>query len=127
MHANSDAVHEQQREALHHLVASHPDWSNAQIANALKQAGAQFGPEDKEAFVNSLPLNKAERFLGKIKITSVQFEYPARDQNGQFTTLGLSWVVQAAAELPDGTHPAYTLVFEPFEGKLTDLGQSLAR
>ena len=75
-HAYSDAVHQQQRDLLHHLVASHAEWSNTQIANALKQAGARFGPDDKEAFVKSLPLNKVERFLGKIKITSVEFDYP---------------------------------------------------
>jgi hypothetical protein len=127
LHAYSDAVHQRQREQLHDLVASHPEWSNTQIANALKQAGARFGPDDKEAFVKSLPLNKAERFLGKIKITSVEFDYPRRDQNGRFTLINLSWIVQAEAELPDGTHPTYTIVFEPFEGKLTDLGQSLDR
>jgi len=39
----------------------------------------------------------------------------------------LSWIVKAEAKLPDGTLPTYTLFFEPFEGKLTDLGQSLDR
>jgi hypothetical protein len=127
MHAYSDAVHEQQVEDLRQLVESHPDWSNAQAVNALKQAGARFGPDDKEAFVNSLPLDKAERFLGKLKITLVEFNYPDRDRTGHFAAPALDWTVQAEAELPDGTHPRYGLRFEPFEGKLTSLVQSLGR
>jgi hypothetical protein len=126
--AHSDAVHEQQLEDVRQMVASHSEWSDTQISNALKQAGARFGPTEKEAFVNSLPLNRAERFFGrKIKITSVEFRYPSRDPDGRFKASGLDWVVNADAELPDGTRPSYFLVFEPFEGKLTFLQQHLIR
>jgi hypothetical protein len=127
VHANSDAVHEHQLEALRQSVESHPEWSDIQIASALQQAGARCGPNDQEAFVNSLPLNKAERFLGKLKITSVKFGYPNRDHSGHFAASALNWTVQAEAVLPNGTHPRYAFTFEPFEGKLTDLVQSLDR
>ncbi len=127
LHSHSDAVHEQQLRTLRGLLQKHPGWSNAQIASALKEAGAHFGPHDQEAFVNSLPLGKAERFLGKLKITSVEFAYPQHGSSGRPAAVGLIWIVNADAELPDGTHPRYVFTFEPFEGKLTDLVQSLGR
>jgi hypothetical protein len=127
VHANSDAVHEQQLEDLRRLTGANPEWSGTQIASALRQAGARFGPNDQEAFVSSLPLIKAERFLGKLKITSVEFQFPRRTESGSIPASALKWVVRADAELPDGTHPQYVFTFEPFEGKLTDLSQSLHR
>ncbi len=127
LQANSDAVHEQQLQDLRYVIASHADWSETQITNAVKQAGARYAPDAQEAFVNSLPLNKAERFLGILKITSVKFEYPGRDQNGHFRPAALDWAVSAKATLPDGSHPSYFFTFEPFEGKLTSLRQSLDR
>jgi hypothetical protein len=56
-HAYSDAVHQQQREQLHHLVASHPELVEHSNCERLKAGRARFGPDDKEAFFKSLPLN----------------------------------------------------------------------
>jgi hypothetical protein len=127
LRAYSDAVHEQQLDALRNLVESHPEWSDAQAADALKKAGARFGPSDKEAFINSLPFSKTERFLGRLKIESVDFEYPDPKRTGEFASGALIWIVRAVGELPDGTHPRYGFSFEPFEGKLTSIFQSLGR
>lgn len=127
LHAYSEAVHQEQLDDVRRLVATHSDWTEVQMASALKQAGARYAPQDKEAFVSSLPLNKTERFLGILRITSIEFSYPSRDPNGHYTSPGLHWIVRAEGTPPDGTHPRYYFTFEPFEGKLTDLGQSLDR
>lgn len=127
LHSFSDFVHQKQLENLRQLVASHRDWSETHMANALKEAGAHFGPNDQEAFLSSLPLGKAERFLGKLKIDRVRFEYPSSHSSGQLNVDGLDWVVEAVGELPDGTHPRYSFIFEPFDGKLISLFQSLDR
>jgi hypothetical protein len=124
VHAFSTAVHEQQLEKMRLLLESHPGWSEAQMVSALKQAGAQFGPDDKDAFVNSLPLAKAEAFLGHLKIISVEFNYPNREQHvGHFASGALTWHLRTDALLPDGKRVQYGLEFEPFEGKLVSLTQ----
>ena len=127
LQAFSEVVHEHQLKELRRLVMSHPEWSQVQIADAVKQAGVRFGPSDKDAFVSSLPLNKTERFFGVLKVTSVEFTYPRKDALGHLMESRLDWVVQAEATLPDGTHPDYVFTFEPFEGKLVDMWQSLHR
>jgi hypothetical protein len=72
-------------------------------------------------------LDKAERFLGKLKITSVAFMYPKPQPNKRIPVSALIWTVEADAVLPDGTHPQYTFDFEPFGGKLIALVQSFDR
>jgi len=93
---------------LRELVESHPDWSDNQVASALKQAGARFGTEEKKAFISILPFGKTERFLGHLKITSVELRK-------------LYWRVEAEAHFSYGTSARYIFTFEPFEGKLTSL------
>ncbi len=122
LHASSDGVHEQQLENLRKSIESHPEWTSRQIEDELKQAGARFGPNDQRAFVDTLPFDSTQRFLGTIKITSVEFQSPKLDQKGKLARSALKWIVRADAALPDGSHPQYVFTFEPFEGKLTDLG-----
>lgn len=123
VHAFSGTVHEQQLEKLRQLVESHPGWSEMEVAGALKKAGAQFGPSEKEAFVNALPLSNAERFLGQLKIISVEFDYPNRERHTGHLAEALTWRVRTEAVLPDGKRVQYGFEFEPFEGKLTSLTQ----
>lgn len=114
LRAYSEAVHEQQLEKLRQMMESHPEWSTVQIAGAVKEAGAHFAPDEKDAFANSLPFNKTERFLGRLKISSIEFKYPNHEQKGHFAAGTLTWTVRADAELPDGSHPQYVFEFEPF-------------
>jgi hypothetical protein len=120
--ASSQAI--ERLETVRQLVQSHPKWSDAQAVNALKKAGARFGPDEKEAFINSLPLDKAEPFLGRLKITSVEFAHLGSDRIGSFAAAALDWNVQAESHFPDGTDTTYFFSFEPFEGKLIDLSDT---
>jgi hypothetical protein len=106
-------------EALRNLVESHPDWSDDQAVSALKQDGAQFGPDEKKAFMRTLPFDKTERFFGRIKITSVEFQHLQEGRDGDFAGGALCWNVRADALFSDGTSAKYAFEFEPFEGKLT--------
>jgi hypothetical protein len=118
-----ESAHEQKLTAFRNLVESHPEWSDEHAISALKQAGARFGPDDKDAFLRTLPLDKMERFLGHLKVTSVEFSHL---QSGveHYRTLGrLDWSVHVEAQFSDGTSSDYQLVFEPFQGKLTMLSR----
>jgi hypothetical protein len=105
--------------ALRKLVELHPEWSNDQAVNALKRQGARFGPDNKKAFVSTLPFDKTERFLGRLTITSVQFNHLEERREGNFAASTLDWTVSADALFSDGTKAKYVFGFEPYEGKLT--------
>jgi hypothetical protein len=115
-----DLAYSPQNKTIRELVESHPEWSEEQANHALKEAGARFGPAEKQQFVDSLHLERAEKILGHLRIKLVEFQvFSNPDHVGSFASL--FWVVHAEGEIPDGTHRTYGLVFEPFKGKLTDI------
>jgi hypothetical protein len=103
---------------IRQLVELHPEWSEAEAIRALKQAGASYGPADKEEFVKSLHLQSTEKFLGRVKVQSVEFSGLNPVHTGNFAAGSLDWVVRMEANFPDNTTVTYSLTFEPFAGKL---------
>src|ERR1700682_531213 len=55
------------------ILEARRSWSVTQIVRALKEAGAKYGPEDKESFLASLPIKDLESFLGNLTVKSVDF------------------------------------------------------
>jgi hypothetical protein len=106
-------------ETIRKLVESHPEWPETQAIQALKQAGARYGPAEKEQFVSSLHLENAEKVLGRLKIKLVEFDGLSDEHVGDFARL--FWIVHAEGQFPDGSHRLYGFSFEPFEGKLIGL------
>jgi hypothetical protein len=120
----TDSPDREKLEILCKLVRSHPEWTESQAVSALKQAGARFGPDDKEAFMNSLPFDKTERFLGRLKITSAEFNLVRPDSTNEFGMVSMDWSVRAEAQFTDGGSGIYIFAFEPFDGKLTLLSRT---
>ncbi len=114
--AAGEAAREKSNEEIHELVESHPEWSESEAFNALKKAGARYGPGDKEQFIQSIHLEKLEPFMGRLKIKSAEFQGLTEPREGSFAVL--SWRIEAEAELPSGKRSAYILRFEPFGGRL---------
>jgi hypothetical protein len=117
------ATGQQKLEAVHRLVQSHPGWSDDNAVAALKQAGARYGPSDKEAFVKSLPLVEAEPFLGRLVLNSVEFNHLRNDRSAGGLIDVFEWQVRAAGHFDDGTQTSYVFSFEPFDGRLTSLNR----
>lgn len=122
---DGDLAHSKQNEMFRNLVEAHPEWPEDQAINALKEAGARYGPAEKQPFIHSLHFEKADKVLGRLTIKLVQFDGLSADHVGNFASL--LWIVHVEGQLPDGTHHTYGLTFEPFEGKLTGLSQIMDR
>lgn len=114
-------VHTEQNEAIHKLVESHPEWSELQAFEALKAAGAHYGPGDKEELLKKNQLEKLERFLGHFSVKSGEFHGLGELHEGNFAEL--YWSVDLEVNSPNGGQSSYSLIFEPFEGKLTQIIQ----
>jgi len=100
-------------------VEKHPEWSDARVAAALKEAGARYGPDHRAEFLRALPLEKLRPFMGgEIEVASAEFNTRAGSAGD-----GPYWFVRARWHSPDGRVADCTLVFEPFEGNL----QSISR
>lgn len=119
----STGVHTQKLDDLLKQFKSHPEWSNKELVDVLKKRGARFGPDQKQALLDSVPWEKAEKFLGTLKVTDTWFQLPNEEHVGSFAAAVLYWVVQAEAQFKDGTTGKYALSFEPFEGKLMGLSR----
>ncbi len=115
----SDIIHSAQNNDMEQLIESHPDWPNAKAYDELKKAGALYGPTDKDQFLRSVQLDRFEKLLGNLKVRSVKFNGLPDEHVGSFAVM--FWVIDADAQLPDGTRCTYGLIFEPFGGRLTQI------
>lgn len=114
-----DVVHYKENQAIRKLVGSRPEWSEAQAFVALKEAGARYSPENKDEFVKAIRLENYEPFLGHFTVRSIEFVGLAEPHEGSFASLW--WSVKLDIGLSTNTHSTYTLIFEPFDGKLTQV------
>lgn len=97
-----------------------PAMTAAKANPILKQAGAQYGLEDKQAFVAALPIAKLEPFLGKLSITSAKFEGTDADDDDVSASSWPDWTVFTKAQ--QGEHQVtIRMLFEPFKGDLIGL------
>jgi hypothetical protein len=93
------------------------DSSETEVAAALADAGARYGPDRRRELIESLPLATLGPYTGRLTLVSAQFWGP--DPEGKRGHPALRWEVVARSERPDTSQKLYTLWFEPFEGRLT--------
>lgn len=115
------ATHYVENAALRDLVDHHAEWSDAQVIDALKAAGARYGPNDETAFRDALPRMNALGFVfGAVpKITAVKFLIRDEVDPPAPRNANLYWAVdvEVASIQRPGTI-RYVATFEPFAGKL---------
>ena len=117
--AGDSLVNDTRYTRISQLVNAHRNWSDGQVVRALKDAGAEYGPEDNENFLASLPQKDLESLLGGLTIQSVEFHLRHDQSGGPIAELW--WIVEADAKSSEGKTQSFTLSFEPFAGKLRSL------
>ncbi len=97
----------------------HPDWPDARLVQALKAAGAKYGPDDQAAFLRALPLKELEPYTGPLEVVSTEFDVRLPVYKGEKPKADLTWWVEAKWHSADGRLEARrTMTFEPFDGAL---------
>ncbi len=119
-----DPLNAEKFQQLRKLVREHPEWSDDQAANALREAGAKFGPWNQADFTKTIPVSQLERFFKPWSLSSVHFR--VRSENA-VTEAGkpdaeMLWDVRLVSDTTKSHKISYYLLFEPFEGKLVVLG-----
>ena len=116
----TNSLDNKQYQSIRDLVQSHRDWSEADASQALKDAGAHYGPGETDALVQSIHLERFDGLLGQLKIVSVEFDtFSNPDRIGDFAVL--FWLVRADAQSSNGAHRTYSFLFEPFNAKLVSV------
>jgi hypothetical protein len=112
----------QKNEAVHSEANSHSEWTDSQAIEALKQAGATYGPWNKNGFLKSLPVvGLQDAFGGKVTVESGNFETLSATREGDFAIF--HWTVGFRVQGHAQKAIEYKAIFEPFGGRLTWLGR----
>lgn len=104
------------------LAEKNTQWSDQKLIDTLRQAGAKFGPWNRQGFLEQIRHQPLERFLGHFTIRQVRFELLSHQQNAP-NLIQLYWSVEASS--PTGRR--YSLLYEPFEGELFAISVLSAR
>lgn len=102
------------------LLDAHPAWSETQDIEALRAAGAAFGPWNRDAFLaQTIPrLRELGPHWGRLTTWTAAFDM--RYRGGEQPQPVISWIVEVT--LTSGRRAGrYRFRFEPFEGKLTSV------
>jgi hypothetical protein len=118
--ANGSFLSDEKQQALAKLVDEHPEWSEAQMTDALSAAGAKFGPNQKEALLARLPLKELESILGKIEMRPAQFKFRGNTEPPFYAIM--DWSIHFRAT-KDGRIDEYTVSLEPFNGRVVSFGR----
>ena len=101
---------------VYETVQNHPKFGEDEIAALWKQSGAKYGPQNKDAFLKDLPVQKLEQFLGKI--TDITTQFGPRKEDGSGPPWWGMWIVKAKTKR---SGLVYEMVFEPFNGDLISI------
>jgi len=106
-------------------VRANPKWSEVQITQAAKGAGAIYGPENKNQFLTAIPIEELKAYIGESKVESAQF-YAHRPEgpSGSVDIVDYPiciWNVEVTSHLASGAEHHYLLLFDAFGGKLFNI------
>jgi hypothetical protein len=111
--------------AVRALVDLNREWSDDQVLATLREHGASFGPDRKDAFLKTLPQMRSLAGVlgGSSRLASVEFSLRSKDFAGT-TYAELNWEVELEVqEASSGERVKYTAEFEPFTGKLVSINK----
>lgn len=91
-------------------------WNDAQIIEVLKKSGAKYGPEEKEAFLAQIPIEKLRMFIGTVHVESSEFRLRNPQPSGSGALM--YWEVEATSAESGPNRVRWTLIFEPIGGRL---------
>jgi len=118
--ANGSFLNDEKRHALTKLVDEHPEWSDAQMTEALLGARAKFGPGQNGAILARFPFKDLEAMLGKIDHKSAEFTFRGNKESPFYAVM--EWTVRFQAT-KNGKKAEYTASLEPFDGRAVSFGR----
>ena len=119
------ANHYRDYRRLEAMVDDHPEWSDAEVVDLLKQEEARYGPDNRAEVIKHLPdLTLLDRPLGgPVTLGDVSFVLRTKDSQGNLRAQ-LEWIVTLDIPHVRGAGAQafrYTLGLEPSTGTLIEI------
>jgi len=102
-------------------INAHPEWTDVEALEAAKRRGLRFGPSNKQAVLNLIPLKELSTFFGPLRIKRTQFTITSEhEKDAEYSFASLSWYITAEEV---GTTHALLIFVEPFGGHIVGLSE----
>ena len=106
-------------EATKQQIANHPEWTRQEMTEAVKRAEPGFGPEKKENFSHSIPVEAIYEFTScRLHPSSASFWVDRLEVKPDPVRVEIQWTVSGNQKDKGRSAKACRATFEPFEGKL---------
>jgi len=122
----SGPLADSRQEAFGKLVQKHPEWSDAEVIRAFKDAGGRYGPNEKDALVRGLPLADLRPCIGQFEFKSAEWVLHRPEGGEQVlndTGTICFWRIYGNSRLTSGANKTYLIVVEAIEGKIQQIGR----
>lgn len=101
------------------LINAHPEWTETQELEAATKLGMRYGPDQRSALLQLIPLKGLSLVYGPLRITDAKFSTTGNnDKAANSAFADLHWHVDAHGV---GTSRSLQIFVEPFDGKVVAL------
>lgn len=102
-----------------HEIAGHPEWTRQDWAEAVRRVKPRFGPEQRLAFLDSIPVATITEFTGcRLDRETALFAVDRLEAKPDAARVEIQWAVRGKRQNPQGFPNGCRATFEPFDGKL---------
>jgi hypothetical protein len=102
-------------------INAHPEWTDAEVLDAAKQAGLRFGPDEKRALLQSLPLRELAAVYGPLRVKQAEFNLAQEhEKDAHYDFARLEWDI-TAEEI--GKTKILEIHVDPFNGRIFALAE----
>jgi hypothetical protein len=99
-------------------IIAHPEWKEEQMIDALRRAHPRFGPDNKQEFLRTVPLDVIFKFTGcRLEMDTVVFHAARQEARLDPPIAGVDWSIAGTRQSGNGKDSCVAR-FEPFDGKL---------
>jgi hypothetical protein len=109
-----------QMEKVWRAINPHPEWSDAEELETARKLGLRYGPEDKDALLQLIPLKDLSRFYGPLQIKNAEFRMNGGQKCAGCSFANPNWYITASEV---GSTHGLLIIVEPFFGKITSIGE----
>ncbi len=102
-------------------IIAHPEWKEEQMIDALRRAHPRFGPDNRQEFLLTVPLDVILKFTGcRLEVATAAFHASRQETPPYPPIAGVDWSVTGTRH-NGKINDSCVARFEPFDGRLISI------